>query len=61
VTDATVERRLLWAGSLVASGLAVELAVSGWLHPLAFVAFLCLACPLVVAGMLAFLWAIVRN
>jgi hypothetical protein len=55
----SIERCLWWAGWLVAAGLVVEVAVSDWVHPLAFVAFAVVACPLVVAGMLLFLWSLV--
>ncbi len=47
------------SGSLVAAGLAVDLAASWWVHPLAFVVFLVVACPLVVVGMLVFFWTLV--
>jgi hypothetical protein len=57
--DHVLERRLRWAGLLVALGLLLQLSVSMWIHPLAFVTFLMVACPLVVAGMLTFLWALV--
>ena len=57
----TIERHLGWAGWLVASGLVVEIAVSSWVHPLAFVTFAVVACPLVGAGMLLFLWALVAT
>jgi hypothetical protein len=59
--DATLERRLLRAGFLVGAGLIIEIAVSTWLHPLAFVAFLALSCPLVLAGMLLFLFALAGD
>jgi hypothetical protein len=54
-------RELWWAGSLIAAGLVVDLAVVWWNHPLAFIAFLAVACPLVVAGMLMFLWTLVTQ
>lgn len=57
--DAVLEKRLRWSGLLVALGLVLQLGVSTWIHPLAFVAFLLVACPLVGAGMLTFLWALV--
>ena len=59
--DHSVEKRLRWAGLLVAVGLALQLSVAMWIHPLAFVTFLMVACPLVVAGMLTFLWALVAG
>jgi hypothetical protein len=54
-----IERRLAWAGALITAGLAVEIAVSAWIHPLAFVTFAVVGCPLVAAGMLLFLWSLV--
>jgi hypothetical protein len=56
-----IERRLWWAGWLIAIGLAVEVAVSRWVHPFAFVTFAVVACPLVLAGMLLFLWSVVAS
>jgi hypothetical protein len=54
-----LERRLGYAGLLIVSGLVIELVASAFVHPLAFVAFLLVACPLVIAGMLLFLWSLV--
>ena len=56
-----LEKRLSQAGFLIAAGLIVQIAASALIHPLAFVAFLLVACPLVVAGMLLFLWALVAS
>lgn len=56
-----LEHRLRWAGCLVALGLVVQVATSTIVHPLAFVAFLIIACPLTVGGILLFLWAIVTG
>jgi hypothetical protein len=33
--------------------------VSRWTHPLAFMTFALVACPIVAAGMLLFLWSLV--
>jgi hypothetical protein len=57
----SVERRLRFAGGLVAAGLVVEIAVSSWVHPLAFVTFAVVACPLVGLGMVVFLWSLVES
>ena len=54
-----LEKRLGYAGLFIVTGLIVEIAASSFIHPLAFVAFLLVACPLVVAGMLLFLWSLV--
>jgi hypothetical protein len=56
-----VERHLEWAAGLITAGLIVELAVSTWIHPLAFVTFAVVSCPLVAAGMLLFLWSLVSS
>jgi hypothetical protein len=39
----------------------VQIVSSTVVHPLAFVAFLLVACPLAVFGMLLFLWAIATG
>jgi hypothetical protein len=54
----TRERRLRWAGLLIAAGLLVQLATLSRLHPLAFVAFIAIACPLIGAGMVLVLVAL---
>jgi len=54
-----VERHLEWSAGLITAGLIVQIAVSMWVHPLAFVTFAVAACPLVAAGMLLFLWSLV--
>lgn len=50
---------LRWSGALIAAGLLVELAVGSWVHPLAFVTFALVACPLVIVGMVLFFWSLV--
>lgn len=61
MNDVLLEWRLGWAAALVTAGLLVELGVSSWVHPLAFVTFILAACPLVASGMLVFLWALVDR
>ena len=56
-----IERFLRWAGGLVTAGLITELAVSTWFHPLAFMTFVLVACPLILTGMTVFLWGLVRE
>ena len=60
-THTQLEQRLGKAGLLIVAGLIVEIAASSFIHPLAFMAFLLVACPLIVAGMLLFLWALVAS
>ena len=49
------ERRIRWASLLVGAGLVVQLASLLIVHPLAFVAFLMVGCPLMAAGVLLYL------
>lgn len=57
----SIEGRLRLAGALVSAGLLVEIGVSAWVHPLAFVSFALVAWPLVGAGRLLFLWALIAR
>jgi hypothetical protein len=56
-----VERRLRWAGILIAVGLVIQLMTFVWMHPLAFIAFAVISCPLVAAGVLLFLCFLVSH
>jgi hypothetical protein len=56
-----VERRLRWSGFLIAVGLIVQLTTFIWIHPLAFIAFAVLGCPLVAAGVFLFLYSLVSR
>ncbi len=56
-----IERRLRWAGILIALGLIVQLTTFIWIHPLAFIAFAVIACPLTAAGILLFLYSLVSQ
>lgn len=56
---APIERRIRWACILVVLGLTVQLLTLLWVHPLSFVAFLLIGCPLVAAGILLYLWSLV--
>jgi hypothetical protein len=55
------DRTLKRAAGLIGAGLAVEVVTSLVVHPLAFVAFLGIACPLVAAGMGLFLWQFITR
>jgi hypothetical protein len=57
--EEVIERRIRHAGLLIAIGLLVQLATLSWTHPLSFVAFLTVGCPLEAAGVLYFLYALV--
>lgn len=56
-----VEKRLRWAGLLIALGLVVQLLTFIWVHPLAFIAFAVIGCPLVAAGVLFYLYSVVSH
>ena len=59
VESAVVERRIRWASLLVGAGLLVQLGSLLVNHPLAFVAFLMVGCPLVLAGIVLYLFSLV--
>jgi hypothetical protein len=61
MTTATIERRIRWSGILVVAGLTVQLLTLLWAHPLAFVCFLLVGCPLVGAGILLYLYSLVSH
>ncbi len=53
------EHRIRWASLLVGAGLLVQLASLLIVHPLAFVAFLMIGCPLMAAGIVLYLFSLV--
>jgi uncharacterized membrane protein len=59
VAAAVVERRIRLAAFLVCLGLFVFLITLFRVHPLAFVAFAVIGCPLVITGIAVFLYSIV--
>jgi hypothetical protein len=54
----SIEDRIRWSGLLIVCGLLVLLVSLIWAHPLAFLAFLILGCPLVLGGVLLYLWTL---
>lgn len=54
-----IETRIKWASLLVATGLLVQVLALLRIHPLWFVAFLVIGCPLVAAGTLLYLASLV--
>jgi len=56
-----IERRIRWAGFLVVVGLLVQVLTLSWLHPLAFMAFLTIGCPLSLAGVLLYLFSLAAR
>jgi hypothetical protein len=59
VETSVIERRIRWASFLIGAGLLVQLGSLLVLHPLAFVAFLVLGCPLIAAGIVLYLLSLV--
>ena len=55
---ALVEKRLRWAGLFIGLGLAVQLLTFVWIHTFAFMAFALIACPLLLAGILVYLYTL---
>jgi hypothetical protein len=56
-----IERRIRWSGMLVAAGLVVQMLTLLWTHPLAFMAFILIGCPLVGAGILLYLYSLASH
>ncbi|MGH9328341.1 MAG: hypothetical protein ACRD2B_16860 [Terriglobia bacterium] len=57
----TIERRIRWAGILIVAGLIIELITFIWIHPLAFIGFILVSCPLVAIGILLSLYSLVTT
>ena len=53
------ERRIRRASFLIGAGILVQLGSLLVLHPLAFVAFLAIGCPLLLAGIVVYLLALI--
>jgi len=56
-----IETRIKWASLLIGAGLLVQLLALLRVHPLAFVAFLVVGCPLVGAGIVLYLVSLVAR
>ena len=61
MTATVLERRIRWSALLIVVGLLLQALTLPLTHPLAFVGFLLLGCPLVAAGMLFFLYSLISN
>lgn len=55
-----IERRIRWASWLIGAGLLVQLGSLLVVHPLAFVVFLMVGCPLIVAGIVLYLLSLIH-
>jgi len=56
-----IERQIKRGGVLIALGLVVQLLTFASVHPLAFVVFLLVGCPLVAAGIALYLYSLVAH
>jgi uncharacterized membrane protein YczE len=56
-----IERRIRCSGILIVAGLIIQLLTFFWIHPLAFVCFLLVGCPLVGAGTALYLYSLVAH
>jgi hypothetical protein len=61
MTTRQIEHKIRWSGRLIVIGLVVQMLTLLWTHPLAFVCFLLVGCPLVGAGILFFLYSLVTH
>jgi hypothetical protein len=56
-----IEKRIRWAGLLICIGLVVQLFCLIRIHPLSFMAFLMVGCPLMLGGVLLYLHSLVPR
>jgi hypothetical protein len=56
-----IERTIRWASILIGLGLVVQLGSFLVVHPLAFMTFLLIGCPLVAAGILVYLIGLLKH
>ena len=56
-----IETRIKWASLLIGAGLLIQLGTLFRVHPLAFVTFVVIGCPLIAAGIALYLWGLVPG
>jgi plastocyanin len=56
-----IEKRIRRSGFFVGLGMVVVLFSQSWPHPLSFMAFLAVGCPLILIGILIYLWALATK
>jgi len=61
MTTMLIESRIRWSGILIVVGLVVQMLTLLWTHPLAFMCFLLVGCPLVGAGIVFYLYSLVAH
>ena len=61
MTIPRIEQRIRWSGVMIALGLIIQMLMLLWTHPLSFMIFLLVGCPLVGIGMLVYLYSLVSH
>lgn len=56
-----IENPLKWSSLLVVAGVGVQLLCLVYVHPLSFITFLSVGCPLVGAGVVLYLYTLLRQ
>jgi hypothetical protein len=56
--ELAIERRIRWAAVMIGAGLVLQFFTLLRVHPLAFVVFVAVGCPLVAAGAILYLWSV---
>ena len=56
-----IEKRIRISGLLVILGLGIQLVTLFWNHPLSFMLFLLVGCPLTAAGMVVYLYSLASH
>jgi len=56
-----LEKRIRQSGLLIFTGIAILLLSLLWKHPLSFMAFLVVGCPLTLGGVLWYLYALATK
>ena len=61
MTPVVIQRNIRWSGRLIVIGLVIQMLSLLFTHPLAFVCFLLVGCPLVAAGMVLYLLSLIPR
>jgi hypothetical protein len=61
MTTPRIERRIRWSGILIGLGLTIQMLMLLWIHPLSFMIFLLVGCPMVGIGMLVYLYSLASH
>jgi hypothetical protein len=61
MTTPRIECRIRWSGILIGLGLTIQMLMLLWIHPLSFMIFLLVGCPMVGIGMLVYLYSLASH